>query len=54
MIGRRMGEIDARIKQETRRADELESRYYKQFTALEAAMQRFSSQSNYLAGQLQK
>lgn len=53
-FGKRITEIDNRIRSTTRRADEMEDRLYKQFAAMEAAMQRFNSQSAYLAGQLQQ
>lgn len=54
MLGRQLSDMDSRIKQVTKRTSDTESRYYKQFTALESAIQRFNAQSSYLANQLSK
>jgi flagellar hook-associated protein 2 len=50
-IGKQLNTIDSRISDMDRRLALTESRYFRQFTALETAINRFNSQSAYLAGQ---
>jgi flagellar hook-associated protein 2 len=47
-LGRNMENIDDRIAQFEDRMVSVENRYYRQFTAMEQAMSRANSQSNYL------
>lgn len=51
LIDKDVSEIDKRISRETERLASLESRYWKQFTALEKAMNQMNSQSSWLAQQ---
>ncbi len=50
-IDKDVSEIDKRITRETERLASLEERYWKQFTALEKAMNQMNSQSSWLAQQ---
>ncbi|GBF76277.1 hypothetical protein PA598K_04732 [Paenibacillus sp. 598K] len=50
-IGKELKEHDKRIDRLTRRMEELEKRYYKQFTAMETYLNRMNSQSAWLAQQ---
>ena len=51
LIDKDVSEIDKRISRETERLASLESRYWKQFTALEKAMTQMNSQSSWLSQQ---
>jgi flagellar hook-associated protein 2 len=50
-IGRTIRQIDERIDTMEERLEELEDRYYRQFTAMETAISRLNSQSAWLAQQ---
>jgi flagellar hook-associated protein 2 len=50
-LSRRIGDIDKQIDTMNERLKDMEDRYYKQFTAMEQAIQRFNAQSSYLMGQ---
>lgn len=51
-IGRRLQEVNKRIEQQQKRLVEVENRYWKQFIALEKAIDRMNMQSMWLAQQL--
>lgn len=50
-IGKGIKDIDDRIERMNRRLSDMEERYYKQFTAMESALNRMNAQSSYLAQQ---
>ncbi|MEK8131750.1 flagellar filament capping protein FliD [Paenibacillus filicis] len=50
VLGKQMKDLTSRIKAGNNRLADLETRYYKQFSAMEQAMQKYNSQSNSLAG----
>ncbi|MCI3921323.1 flagellar hook-associated protein 2 [Paenibacillus sp. TRM 82003] len=50
ILSKRLSEYDERIDKMNSRLQDLESRYYRQFTAMETAINRYNSQSSYLAG----
>lgn len=50
-IGKEMQDYDKRIDRLTRRLSDLETRYYKQFTAMETYISRMNSQSAWMAQQ---
>ncbi len=47
-IGKEITEIDERIEKMNDRLDEIENRYYSQFTAMEEAIQKMNTQSSWL------
>ncbi|WP_199616743.1 flagellar filament capping protein FliD [Paenibacillus alkalitolerans] len=51
LMGRQLQDIDNRLNQMLDRLKDVEDRYYRQFSAMETAIQRFNSQSAYLASQ---
>ncbi|WP_026694355.1 flagellar filament capping protein FliD [Peribacillus kribbensis] len=51
VVGKQISEIDKRIDDFEKRMGSLEDRYYKQFTAMEKAMQQANSQSSWLMSQ---
>jgi flagellar hook-associated protein 2 len=51
-IGQRMYRLNQDIDSKNVRLQDIEARYYKQFTAMETAMTKFNSQSAYLANAL--
>lgn len=51
-IGRNLDNIEDRISSFERRLQQVESRYWKQFTAMEKAMQRSNNQANFLFSNL--
>ncbi|EIT86945.1 flagellar capping protein [Fictibacillus macauensis ZFHKF-1] len=51
VLGKQLNDMDSRMKAFTERLKEVESRYYKQFTAMEKAVQRSNQQSVYLSQQ---
>jgi len=50
-LGRRLKGMDDRIEVFKRRLQQVEDRYWKQFSAMESAIQRMNEQSNYLFSQ---
>lgn len=50
-LGRRLDGIDDRIVNFERRLKQIEDRYWRQFTAMESAIQRMNEQSNFLFSQ---
>ncbi|KYZ76501.1 hypothetical protein AXX12_08695 [Anaerosporomusa subterranea] len=50
-LAKRLDDMNKRMSNEERRLKDLEARYYRQFDAMEVALQRMSSQSNWLAQQ---
>lgn len=50
-MGRRLESMDDRIADFQRRLQQVEDRYWRQFTAMETAIQRMNEQSNYLFSQ---
>lgn len=50
-LGRRLEGMDDRIEVFKRRLQQVEDRYWKQFSAMESAIQRMNEQSNYLFSQ---
>ena len=50
-LGRRLAGMDDRIEVFKRRLQQTEDRYWKQFSAMESAIQRMNEQSNYLFSQ---
>ncbi|MCZ8523605.1 MULTISPECIES: flagellar filament capping protein FliD [Paenibacillus] len=48
-IGKKLTDLNTRISAGNSRLTDLESRYYKQFAAMEAAMSKYNSQSSYLS-----
>lgn len=51
VMGKEMDRMDKRIASLTRRMEDLESRYYKQFTAMETYLNRMNAQSAWLTQQ---
>ncbi|ALS24469.1 flagellar filament capping protein FliD [Paenibacillus naphthalenovorans] len=49
VLGKRLYEMDKEIDKWNVRLNEIENRYYRQFTAMESAISRYNSQSLYLA-----
>ncbi|MCG7407983.1 flagellar filament capping protein FliD [Paenibacillus sp. ACRRX] len=52
IVGKRIYEMNKKMDSLERRADLAEKRYYKQFTAMEKAMQKLNSQGSWLSQQL--
>src|SRR5699024_4385256 len=50
-LGRRLEGMDDRIEVFKRRLQQVEDRYWRQFSAMESAIQRMNEQSNYLFSQ---
>ena len=51
-IGKNLDDLDDRMTSFERRLQDFESRYYKQFTAMEKAIQQMNQQSSYMMQQL--
>jgi flagellar hook-associated protein 2 len=51
VMGKQLKDMNKRIDDMLDRLAEIENRYYRQFTAMETAMQRFNNQSAFLANQ---
>lgn len=50
-LAKRLDDMNKRMKHEERRLKDLEARYYRQFDAMEVALQRMSNQGNWLTQQ---
>ena len=48
-LGKELNSIDTRISDFNKRLTQVEDRYYKQFTAMETAINKANGQSGYLA-----
>ncbi len=51
-IGKSLNEIETNISNMKTKLDDIESRYYKKFSALDTALEKLNSQSSYLTSML--